>query len=88
MENIKYFEIERGKECELNDESFGDTPDRWSMCILGKRMPNVEEAKIFLKSDMELMGYDAITDIREIDYDEAHEFFDMTLENEFPIFGS
>lgn len=84
--NIKYYEVEFGKSEELNDDAFCDTPDRYSMCILGKRMPTFDEAKEFLKKDMEILGYDEITDILEIDYNEAHEFFNMENENNFPIF--
>lgn len=86
MKVINYYEVEFGKSEELNDDSFCDTPDRYSMCILGKRMPSVEEAKVFLKVDMNNLGYDEITDIREIDYEEAHEFFDMSNEDNFPVF--
>lgn len=86
MENIKYYEVEFGKSVELNDDSFCNTPDRYSMCILGKRMPTYEEAETFCKKDMELMGYDVVTDVLEIDYDEAHNFFDMENESQFPVF--
>lgn len=87
VENIKYYEVELGKSVELNDDSFCNTPDRYSMCILGNRMPTLKEAEVFLKKDMELMGYDAVTMVIEIDFDEAHNFFDMEKENQFPIFN-
>lgn len=86
MKEIKYYEVEFGKSVELNDDSFCDTPDRYSMCILGKRMPSLEEAKVFLKADMENFGYDEITEIREIDFEEACEFFDMENEANYPVF--
>ena len=37
--------------------------------------------------DLEKMGYDHVTEVLEIDYEEAHKFFDMERENDFPVFG-
>jgi hypothetical protein len=78
MENIKYYEVEFGKRT--------DETDVFSMCIVGKRKPTIEEAEKFLASDLEMMGYDYVTEVLEIDHDEAHNFFDMERENQFPIF--
>ena len=78
MENIKYYEVEFGKRA--------DETDVFSMCIVGKRKPTIEEAEKFLASDLEMMGYDHVTEVLEIDHDEAHNFFDMERENQFPIF--
>ena len=79
MENIKYYEVEFGKKA--------DETDVYSMCIVGVRKPTIEEAEKFLASDLEMMGYDYITEVWEIDFDEAHNFFDMERENDFPVFG-
>lgn len=78
MKNIKYYEVEFGKRA--------DETDVFSMCIVGKCKPTIEEAEKFLASDLEMMGYDHVTEVLEIDYDEAHNFFDMERENQFPIF--
>lgn len=80
MENIKYYEVEFGKRT--------DETDVFSMCIVGVRKPTIEEAEKFLASDLEMMGYDYVTEVLEIDYDEAHNFFDMERENDFPVFGN
>lgn len=79
MEDIKYYEVEFGKR--------EDKTDVFSMCIVGVRKPTIEEAEKFLAEDLEMMGYDHITEVLEIDYDEAHNFFDMERENQFPIFA-
>lgn len=78
MENIKYYEVEFGKR--------EDETDVFSMCIIGVRKPTIEEAEKFLAKDLEMMGYDNVTEVLEIDYYEAHNFFDMERENQFPIF--
>ena len=80
MENIKYYEVEFGKRT--------NETDVFSMCIVGKRKPTIEEAEKFLAEDLEMMGYDYVTEVLEIDYDEAHNFFDMERENDFPVFGN
>ncbi len=79
MENIKYYEVEFGKRT--------DETDVFSMCIVGIRKPTIEEAEKFLAEDLEMMGYDHVTEVLEIDYEEAHKFFDMERENDFPVFG-
>ena len=81
----KYYEVEFGKEKELNNNSFCGTPDRYSICIVAEHPPTLEEAKEFCKADMEEMGYDTVCAVIEIDYDEAHEFFDMKNEDSFPV---
>lgn len=79
MENIKYYEVEFGKR--------EDETDVFSMCIVGVRKPTIEEAEKFLASDLEMMGYDHVNEVIEIDFEEAHNFFDMERENNFPVFG-
>ena len=79
MESIKYYEVEFGKQA--------DEADVFSMCVVGVRKPTIEEAEVFLASDLEMMGYDYVTEVLEIDFDEAHKFFDMERENDFPVFG-
>ena len=79
MENIKYYEVEFGKK---NDET-----DVFSMCIVGVRKPTIEEAEQFLVGDLAMMDYDHVNEVIEIDFEEAHKFFDMEREVEFPVFG-
>ena len=79
MENIKYYEVEFGKR--------EDKADVFSMCIIGICKPTIEEAEKFLASDLEMMGYDHVNEVLQIDFDEAHKFFDMEKENNFPVFG-
>lgn len=59
--------------------------DGYSICILGERQPTVEEANIFCKEDCENMKV-TVTNVIEIDSYEAHTFFDMDDEANFPIF--
>ena len=85
--NRKYYEIEfdndvRCREFADSDETIGD----YSICIIGKRKPTYEEAEAFCKEDMEKMGYKYVVSVREIDSDEAHNFFDMENEKNFPVF--
>jgi hypothetical protein len=79
MEKIKYYEVEFSKK--------DDKTDMYSICILGIKKPTIEEAQMFLKKEIEVMGYDYVSDVLEITYEEAHEFFDMEREDEFPVFG-
>lgn len=58
-----------------------------SMCVLGYRKPTIEEAKEFWKKDCELYGDETLVAIYELTEDEAYTDFDMSRENEFPIFG-
>ena len=60
--------------------------DTYSICILGTRKPTIEEAMEFCEKDMKEFGYESITDIIEIDYEEAHNFFDMENEDSLPVF--
>lgn len=75
----KYYEVEFGKK--------SDETDIFSMCIIGICKPSVEEAEKFLAEDLDVMGYDQVNEVLEIDYEEAHNFFDMERESNFPIFG-
>lgn len=79
MEKIKYYEVEFGKK--------DDKTDVYSICILGIKKPTIEEAQMFLAKDIEMMDYDYVSDVLEITYEEAHEFFDMEREGELPVFG-
>ena len=83
----KYYEIEfdndvRCRDFADSDEIIGD----YSICIIGERKPTYEEAEAFCKEDMEKMGYKYVVAVREIDSDEAHNFFDMENEKNFPVF--
>lgn len=80
MDGTKYYEVEFGKK--------EDKEDVYSICIIGKRKPTVEEAEAFCHKDLEMMGYDHVNEVLDIDFEYAHRFFDMERENEFPIFGN
>lgn len=84
--NMKYYEIEFAHRAEIEDESFIDTPDRYSICILAEREPSYEEAENFCKEDMNNLGYDMVSDVLEISKEEAYNFFDMENADSFPIF--
>lgn len=82
----RYFEIEFDHEPRNQKCIDGDVIGDYSICILGRREPSIEEATEFCKEDMKNMGYEYVVNVREIDEDEAHTFFDMERENEFPVF--
>ncbi len=81
---IKYYEIEFDNNIKLRnrDEVIGGC----SICIIGEHKPTFEEAEMFCKKDMKNMGYKHVVAIREISSEEAHTFFDMENEKEFPVF--
>lgn len=81
----RYYEIEFDNDVrcrEYTDETVGD----YSICIIGERKPNYQEAEEFCKEDMKQMGYKYVVAIREIDDYEAHHFFYMEKEELFPVF--
>ena len=78
----RYFEIEFAHE--LFDTSKDDA-DTYSICIIAEHHPSIEEAKEFCKEDMKRLGYDCVISVTEISHDEAHQFFDMENEANFPI---
>jgi len=84
--NMKYYEIEFAHRAEIEDESFINTPDRFSICILAEREPSYEEAENFCKEDMNNLGYDVVSDVLEISKKEAYNFFNMENADSFPIF--
>ena len=71
MNKINYYEVEFN--------------DGYSICILGERKPTIEEASVFLKEDCEKIKT-IVANVQEIDSDEAHTFFYMVNEANFPIF--
>ena len=82
LETLNYYEIE------FSHEEFDDTKniaDSYSICIIANHHPSLEEAKEFCKSDMEKFGYEHVISVTTLNYEEAHKFFDMENENEFPI---
>lgn len=74
----KYYEIEFARH-------IGDFED-YSICIIGKREPSIEEATEFCKEDLQRLGYDFVSNVFPISCEEAHAFFDMENEDTFPIF--
>lgn len=80
MKKYNYYELEFLTECFDGEIKHAD-----SMCVLGYRKPTIEEAKEFWKADCEMYG--DLVAIYELSEEEAHSGFDMSRENEFPIFG-
>lgn len=78
---LRYFEAEFAK----------GTPDDYtsdySICIVGRRTPTAEEASEFCQEDLKRMKYDFVSNVTEINQEEAHRFFDMEQENTFPVFS-
>lgn len=77
---MNYYEIEFG------DAMSGVDCDHYSICIRGERKPTIKEAEEFCKTDMRLFGYRRVTDVLEITSKEAHDFFDMRNEEQWPVF--
>ena len=84
---MRYFEIEFDNEPRNQDGTDGDVCGEYSICILGESEPTIEEAAEFCKSDMEQTGYQYVVNVREVDEHEAHTFFDMEKEDDFPVFA-
>ena len=84
---MRYFEIEFDNEPRNQNGTEGDVSGQYSICILGLSEPTIEEATQFCKDDMELTGYKYVVNVREVNPDEAHKFFDMEHEDDFPIFA-
>ena len=61
--------------------------DETSICIIGTRKPTIEEANEFCKKDLDLMGYEKVFKVNEIDKEYAYNFFYMELEDTYPIFS-
>ena len=74
-----YYEVEFG--------NWKNLEDLYSICIVGIRKPTLKEAEEFCKKDMVSMGYEYVNDVEEISGEEAHKFFDMENENDYPVFG-
>ena len=74
---MRYFEVE-----------FGDTQgiSDYSICIIGKRKPSIEEAEKFCSTDMKNMNYKYVINVIEIEEQEARTFFDMEDVPNFPVF--
>lgn len=81
-----YYEVEFAHSEDMGEEEhIIHVPDRYSICIKATHYPTKEEVKEFCKEDMQKLGYDFVCDILQIDYEEAHNFFDMENEENFPI---
>lgn len=79
----KYYEVEFANKSELESGEF--TGDRCSICIIAEHYPTEKEAEIFCKEDMENMGYDTVSEVILLEDWEAHEYFDMDNEEQFPV---
>lgn len=75
METIRYFEID------MSSKENGE----YSICIKATHTPTKEEAKKFLKDDMNKFGYTDIDLIVETTLEEARINYDMENEQKFPI---
>lgn len=56
------------------------------MCIIGTREPTPAEATRFCQNSLLLLGYDFVSKVSPITYEEAHSSFDMANEDLFPVF--
>lgn len=70
---IRYFEV--------------DFENEFSMCIKGNRRPAKKDATLFLKNDIESLHLGKIIKITEIDYDYAHNGYEMEEEDRYPVFS-
>lgn len=78
----KYYEVEFGHEPFSQETEDCDT---YSICIIAEHSPSIEETTEFCKKDMEKLGYEVVRGITDITYEEAHNFFDMENEENFPV---
>ncbi len=79
----KYYEIEFARYIGI----FKDYTSDYSICIIGEREPSTEEATEFCKEDLQRLGYDFVSNVFPLSWEEAHNFFDMENEEAFPIFS-
>ena len=81
---MRYFELGLGYK---EDEGFGtgDYEEQYSIAIKSDHHPTFEEAEMFIKKDMEAMGYTGINSITEIAEWECHTFFDDDNFDNWPI---
>lgn len=81
---MMYFEIEFAKKKQLDDNNCID-PDRMFICIKSEISPSLDESEEFCKKDMISFGYDCVVDVSPLSYNEAHMFYDLSNEENFPI---
>lgn len=79
MDNARLFEVDLQTSA---DEKF----DEYAICIKAMREPFFEEAKQFLKSDMEKLGYSVVAGVYEITKEEAEQFYDLSKFDTWPVF--
>lgn len=84
--DMRYFEIEFDNDPRNQEGHVSDMVGEYSICILGDDKPTIQEAAEFCKADMKRTGYKYVVNVLEIDREEAHKFFEMERENEFPVF--
>lgn len=68
-------------------EVFFDNCHDTAICIKANREPTLVEATIFCMKDIKAMGFTQVTEISELTKEEAYHFYDMSNEENFPIFG-
>ena len=88
-DGIKYYEIEFANIDENSDVSDldPDADEFYSICIRGRRKPSIKEAEEFCREDMVRSGNNIVVNVAELTPEEAHAFYDMGREDEFPVFG-
>lgn len=67
----KYYEVEFARY--IGD--FEDYTSDYSICIVGKREPSIEEATKFCKEYLKKLNYDFVSNVFPLSYEEAHDFF-------------
>ena len=78
----KYYEVEFAQK---KFDTSREESDTYSICIIAEHYPSIEEVMEFCKDDMRNLGYSVVISVTPLDYEEAHKFFDMENEDNFPI---
>lgn len=74
---MRYFEIIFSGGCDDSE---------LSICILGEDKPIISEAELFCKDDITYFKRNSVQEVIELSREEAYQSFDMSRENELPIF--
>jgi len=78
--NENYYEICIGPGPFITDTDF------W-MCIRGTRQPSLEEAEQFYAEDVQKFGGNVLA-VNQLSAQEAGDFYDLSNEANWPVFGS
>ena len=77
--DYQYFEVRIGSTTEESDN------DIW-MCIRGVRAPSVDEAELFLSTDIARIG-GHVFEVFPIERKTAESCYNFSNENQWPVFG-